>query len=144
MTEHSTVGDFLDAYRAAFEAYDAPAVADLFAYPCQISSDAGAVSVTTVPTRDAWLPQLERLLGGYQVIGVRSADVLEQRVTELTPRLAQADVRWRLVGGEERALYEFDATYTLADLGDGFRIAAIAHNETPKLRALLQRRGGDA
>ena len=51
MTEQSTVGDFLDAYRAAFEAYDAPAVADLFAYPCQITSDAGAVSVP--PSRRA-------------------------------------------------------------------------------------------
>ena len=33
--------DFLDAYRNAFEAFDASAVADLFTYPCQITSDAG-------------------------------------------------------------------------------------------------------
>lgn len=144
MTEHSAVGDFLDAYRAAFEAYDAAAIAELFAYPCQVTSDAGAVSVTAVPTRDAWLPQLERLLAAYEGIGVRSAHVLEHRVTELAPRLAQAVVRWRLIGGEERPLYDFDATYTLADLGDGLRIAAIAHNEAPKLRALLQQRGRNA
>ncbi len=142
--EHSGIQRFFDAHRARFEAYDAPGVADLFAYPCHVTSDVGEVTSATVATRDAWLPQVDRLLAGYRRIGVRSAAVLEQHVTALTERLAQVDVRWQLIGGEERALYDFDATYTLADLGDGFRIAAIAHNETPKLRALLERRGGDA
>ncbi len=137
MTSHSGVQDLLGAYRARFQVYDAAGIADLFTYPCLIMNDAGEVTLTTVPTREAWLPQLERLLAAYQGIGVRSAHVLEQRVTELTPRLAQAVVRWRLIGGEERPLYDFDAAYTLADLGDGLRIAAIARNETPKLRALL-------
>jgi hypothetical protein len=36
-------------------------------------------------------------------------------------------------------IYDFDASYTLADLGEGMRITAIAHNETPRLRALIER-----
>ena len=36
----------------------------------------------TVPTRDLWLPQIERLVEAYQSIGVRSAEVIELRVLE--------------------------------------------------------------
>jgi hypothetical protein len=59
MTERSVAQDFLDAYRAALEAVDVSAIAGLFSTPFQITSDAGAVSVTTVPTAEAWVPQLE-------------------------------------------------------------------------------------
>lgn len=135
MAERSAV-QFLDAYRTAFEALDASAIADLFSYPCQITSG-DEIAVTVVPTREAWVPQLQRLIDGYRAIGFRSAEVLDLRATELTPRLTQAAVHWRLVDGEGRPLYEFKASYTLADFGQGLRISALAHNETPRLRALL-------
>ncbi len=138
MSERSSVQEFLHTYRIAFEAFDVRAILELFSYPCQITSDGGRISVISVPTRDVWLPQIERLMGAYRSIGVRSAEVLELRTTELTPLLAQADVRWRLVGEDGGALYDFEAAYTLADFGDGVLITAIAHNETPRLRALLR------
>jgi hypothetical protein len=140
MGEPSAVQDFLDAYRRAFEAFDVPALVDLFSCPCQITSDADRVVVTDVPSRDAWIPQIERLVAAYRAIGVRSAEVLELHVDELTPRLAQATARWRLVDGDGQPLYEFDASYTLGDLGEGMRITAIAHNETPRLRARIEAR----
>jgi len=90
MGERSKVHDFLDVYRAAFEAFDVSAIADLFAYPCQITSDAGEIEVAVVPTHEAWASQMERLVAAYRKIGVRSAEAGELRVTELTPNLAQA------------------------------------------------------
>jgi hypothetical protein len=128
---------FFDAYRVAFEAFDVGAVADLFSYPCQLTSDAGKIAVTVVPSREVWAPQIERLVAAYRAIGVGSAKIIELQVKELSPQLAQATVRWGLLDGNGRTLYEFDASYTLADLGQGLRITAIAHNETPRLRALL-------
>ncbi|MEO6349457.1 MAG: hypothetical protein ABIP53_02300 [Candidatus Limnocylindrales bacterium] len=139
MGEMAKVREFFDAYRTAFETFEAAAIADLFYYPCQITSDAGAISVVTVPSRDAWLPQLERLIEAYRSIGVRSAEVIELQVFELTPQLAQASITWRLVDEERKPLYDFDAAYTLADPGTGLRITAIAHNETPRLGAALAR-----
>jgi hypothetical protein len=139
MSERSAVGDFLDAYRAAFEAFDVPAIADLFSYPCQITADAAEVAVTTIATREAWVPQLERLVAAYRAIDVRAAEVVEVEVTALAPRLAQATVHWDLVNGAGGRIYGFDASYTLADLGEGLRITAIAHNETPRLRGSLAR-----
>jgi hypothetical protein len=137
MVERSTVESFIDGYRTAFARFDAEAVAGFFAFPCQVTSDAAEVSVTSVPTREAWLPQIERIIGAYRVLGVSTAAVLDLRVTDLTPRLAQAAVRWGLRNRNGDAVYEFDASYALADLGEGFRITAIAHNETPRLRAAL-------
>src|SRR5262249_23491988 len=65
------VSEFLDSYRRAFAAFDAEAIADLFAYPCQLTSGDDEIAVTTVPTREAWLPQVGRLVAAYRVIDVR-------------------------------------------------------------------------
>jgi hypothetical protein len=70
---------------------------------------------------------------------VRSAKVLKLQVVELTPRLAQAAVHWGLRDQQSKAIYDFDASYTLADFGQGMRITAIAHNETPRLRTAIDR-----
>jgi hypothetical protein len=139
MADDSTVQRFLDAYRLVFEAFDVPAIVDTFAFPCQIASEAGEATVTVVPSPEAWIPQIERLVGTYQAIGVRTAELVELRSIELGPRLAVAGVRWRLVAGDGTQLYEFDAAYTLVDRGAGLRIVAIAHNELPKLSGLLER-----
>jgi len=97
------------------------------------------VAVTSLPSRDTWAPQLERLVGAYRMIGARSAQVLQLQSIELSERLTQATVRWRLLDGAGRTLYDFDAAYTLADLGRRTRITAIAHNETARLRACVER-----
>lgn len=99
MNAPSASRSFLDAYRTAFETLDASVIADYFHYPFQITSDAGAVSVTAVPSREAWLPQLERLVGAYLLLGVHTADVLSLQVDDLTPQLGQATVHWGLVTG---------------------------------------------
>jgi hypothetical protein len=129
MVEH-----FLDAYRAGFEAFAVEAMLDLFSYPCQITSDAGEVTVTTVGTREAWAPQIDRLVAAYRETGVRTAEVLELRVTEFTSLLAQVTVHRALPTGRGDPIYDFGASYTLADRGDGMRITAIAHNKTPRPR----------
>ena len=140
MVERSSVEQFLDRYRTAFQRFDVAAVAGHFAFPCQVTSDAAEVTVTSVPSLEAWVPQVERIVGAYRALGVTSADALDIRVIELTPRLAQAAVRWRLRDVSGGLVYEFDASYALADLGDGLRITAIAHNETPRLRAAMEAR----
>ncbi|MDQ3865611.1 MAG: putative glycolipid-binding domain-containing protein [Actinomycetota bacterium] len=136
--DRSSIREFFDAYRAAFETFDVQAVATLFSYPCHVTSGDGVA--VTVATREAWVQQVERLLGSYRTIGVRSAEILELEATELTPRLAHATVRWRLRDRAGLRVYDFAASYTLADPAEGMRITAIAHNETPHLRAAVERR----
>jgi hypothetical protein len=136
--ERYDIEDFLDASRNAFEAFDASAIADLFTYPCQITSDVGERPITTIADREAWAVELERLLDTYREIGVRSAEIVDAQVTELSPRLVQATVRWRLLDQAGGRIYDFDASYTLLDVGQGMQLAAIAHNETARLREALE------
>lgn len=137
MAERSKVEGFIEAYRAGFGVLDVVAIADRFSYPFQITSDDGQIAVVTVPSREAWVPQVERLVGAYRAIGVHSVEALELQVIELTSRLAQAAVHWGLADKAGGRIYAFDASYTLVDLGEGMRITAIAHNETARLRATL-------
>jgi hypothetical protein len=65
-----SVERFLAAYRAGFEALDAEAIAELFAYPCQITTNGDEIEVTTVGSRQAWIRQLERLVDAYRKIGL--------------------------------------------------------------------------
>ena len=142
MSGNAEVEAFLDRYRAAFETFDASAIVDRFELPCQVTGDADEVGSTVVATRESWLRQVEQLLAAYRAIGVRSAAILDLQVSELTPRLAVAAVEWRLVDQTRRPIYDFKAAYTLGDFGAGLRIAAISHNETPRLRAAMARAGG--
>ncbi len=132
-----SVTEFFESYRAAFERSDSAAIADLFAYPCHIASDQGEIDLISVATRQEWIGQIERLLGGYRTIGVASARILELTTSELSPRLVQAILHWGLHDKAGGILYDFRAIYTLAAIDGALRITAIAHNEIPQLRAYL-------
>lgn len=138
--EAAPVAAFFDSYRVAFERSDSSAVADHFAYPSHVTSDTGEIVLMPVAARDDWAAQIEQLLGTYRRIGVSSARILEQTVTELSPRLTQAVVHWGLYDAAGGLLYRFEAAYTLADVRGALRIAALAHNELPKLQARLAER----
>lgn len=137
MPEQAGLNRFFDSYRAAFENFDAAAIADHFGFPLQVTGDAGEIGVTQVASREQWLPVIEGLVGMYRQLRVATAEALAIRPAELTPKLVQATIAWRLIDADGAAIYDFDATYTLADLGKGPRIVAIAHNETPRLQAAL-------
>ena len=135
-----TAGDvraFFDDYRATFARYDAEALADLFAFPFHVVSDTEEIAPMSVGSRDDWLGVLQGLLGGYRTLGVASGEPLAIDVNELSPRLATARVEWELRREDASAIYRFTAVYTLVRSGDRWRVAAIAHDELPKLQAAL-------
>lgn len=131
---------FFESYRNAFERRDVTAIADHFRFPLHVSGDAGEVTVMSIPTIEAWTPQLERLLSAYKQLDVKTARMVEVRITRFSPRLAQAAVHWALESSTAKTIYEFDATYTLAGTGASQKIAAIAHNEQLRAREMLQKR----
>lgn len=136
--------EFFESYRAAFGQLDAAAVADHFAYPCHVTSDAAEIGLSAIPARLEWMDQVERLLGRYRAIGFASAHVLGLTVTAISPRVTQAVVHWALRDRAGDPLYDFHASYTLVDTGGTLRIAAMAHDEIPRYRAYLARRGRPA
>ena len=136
-TIEQRVEAFLRSYRTAFEQLDSAQIAAHFAFPLHLASDSGEITLTVVPSLGDWLPQLERLVGAYRTIGLRSAQPEEARIQVVSPRLLQVQVRWRLLGGRGAELYTFTTGYTLAEEQEGLRIVALAHDELPLLRGRL-------
>ncbi len=83
------------------------------------------------------LTDRQGLLGAYRSLGVVDAEPLELDVTELTPELSSAHVRWALRRDDGSGVYNFTAFYTLVVVERGFQVAAVAHDELPKLQAAL-------
>lgn len=139
-TTHSVIA-FIDSYRAAFERLDAAAIAEHFAYPGHLASGGGdEVLLVPVTERAEWTRQIERLIAEYREVDFGRTRVLDVRIIELAPNLVQAAVHWGLEDAAGRRLYTFTSSYTLVrDAVGTTRIAAVAHDEQPKLRACLKR-----
>jgi hypothetical protein len=137
--DHTDGERFIEGYKATFESFDLEAITGWFAFPCQVASEGEHVTVVSVPTGDAWRPQIARIIGAYRLLGVVRAEILDLRAVPVTPRVGHAVVTWGLRGADDAAIYDFHASYTLADTGAGLRIIAIAHDETPRLMAAVAR-----
>ena len=139
MPDVDATSAFIESYRRTFESFDVDAVVACFTYPLQVAGEADAVRVESVPDAGAWRPQIERIVGAYRALGVRTATIERLDVVPVSPGIAHAVVRWALTGTDDRPVYEFTASYLLVDTAGGPRIGAIAHNEGPRLvRALAQ------
>ena len=136
---HTQISAFFDSYRTAFERQDAAAIADHFSYPGLVTSDAGEIVLVPITNREEWIGKLEQLLGMYRAIAVSSARVLNLVLTEISPRLVQAHLHWALDNAAGERLYDFEASYTLANRAGTFHITAIAHNEMPQYQACYAR-----
>lgn len=131
---------FFESYRGAFERLNGDEIAGHFAYPCHMTTDAGKIELTAILGRDEWRGQVERLVAMYREIGVGSARILQMTSTDLSPRVVQAAIHWRLCDGSGAGLYDFRALYTLVEVDGGLRIAALAHDEIPRVQEFMARR----
>ncbi len=138
-TVGSSISAFFDSYRTAFEHQDAAVIADHFAYPGLVTSDAGSIVLVPITNRQEWIGRVEQLLGMYRAIEVGSARVLDLTLTEISPRLVQAHIHWALHSAAGERLYDFEAIYTVAHTDGAFHITAIAHDELPHYQACFAR-----
>jgi hypothetical protein len=142
MPDRAAAEAFIDAYRRTFETFDVAAIAACYAFPVQVVGETDGVSVVSIPVAEAWIPQVERIVGAYRLLGVAGATVARLDIDEVTPGIAHATVTWSLHTASGDPVYDFTASYTLADLPEGTRIVVIAHDETPKLLAAVARARG--
>lgn len=124
----SEVESFFTSYREAFERSDAAAVAGHFGESVHVASDIHSGVRVDFMTGAEWRAAIEQLLARYQTLGVKTAEPRRLEVLEISARLAQASLHWAL-SDRDRALYDFQALYTLASDGTRWRIVAIAHDE---------------
>src|SRR6266481_6034936 len=136
----STVRAFLESYRDAFERLDAAAIADHFAYPSHITGDADEIALLQLSNRQDCLTAVEKVVAMHRELEAPSGTIRDLSIVELSPRLTQASLTMEVHGGAGEALYDFEAVYTLAETRTGRRIAAIAHNQIPRLLECIARR----
>lgn len=127
---------FFASYSQAFHRFDAADLARHFCYPCHIVAEGDALSLSAIASTAEYVAIITRFLSLYRRVGVRGGAILELATTFLSPRLAFVIIHWRVDGDNAAPLYEFDSAYTLVKPADDWRIAAIAHNEMPRLFAL--------
>jgi hypothetical protein len=134
---------FFQTYCAAFEALDVEAIADCVAYPSHVVSDGDEVGLIAIANRQECLATMGRVVELHRQLGGPSGRIHDLTILELSPRLVQASLRMDVRDRASNHLYDFQATYSLARSSDAWRIAAISHNQIPRLlRCIAQRQSG--
>jgi hypothetical protein len=84
-------------------------------------------------------PAVDRVLQLHRRIGARSGRPLLLEITELSPRLAGLMLRFEMQDADGAPLYDYQGFYSLVATDEGYRIAAICHNQLPRLLACVAR-----
>ncbi len=125
--------DFFQRYRAAFDALDGDAVADLWHVPCAIaSSHAGDAhgGVTWWHDDAPMRANMRSLCDVYRSSGYARATFELLAITPLGPHHAFADVAWALRRADGSLLQAFRTGYQLIRSAQGLRVLlCIAHDE---------------
>lgn len=125
-----TLRDYFSRYGAAFEAYDADAIAAHFALPALFVRDGVTVPVDS---REALLESVEGLLALHRAWDVEKARVAHVTELESAPGHRIARVDWRLGRRVSRLGWTYATTYVLVpdDTEDGWQIAAALTHDAP-------------
>lgn len=119
---------YFERYAAAFEAYDAAAIAAHYAVPALLVRDGVP---TTLDSPAAVRDSVERLLDLHRAWGVETSRVAAVAEVEAAPEHRIARVDWRLGRRASRVRWTYTTTYVLvqaADGADGLIAAALTHD----------------
>jgi len=135
----SAVLEFLASYRTAFAAYDTRAIVDHYAFPCAIIGDSETITPLVFKGAEQCSAGVDYVLSLHRQVGVTQGKPLLLEITELSPRLAGMNIRYQWQDKTGKPLYDFQGFYSLARTEAGYRIAAICHNQLPRLLACAGR-----
>ena len=129
---------FLETYRDAFERYDAEAIVSHFNLPSHIVSDGPEIALITYATAEECAAGIRKILELHRRIGVSSGQVLEFAVTGLAANMVSFMLRYQFRDRHGSELYDFQGVYSIVRQPAGWRIAAITHNQVPRLMACVE------
>jgi hypothetical protein len=130
-----SVAAFFTNYRRTFEAMDAAGLSAFHSYPV-LTTNAEANQQAFGSPAD-YASAVAPLLRSYRELGLERVKMLDLDVIPLAASLVVAVVDWEMIVRDDRPLYRHRASYTLVSK-EGWRIAAVAFDEAPKLRAALR------
>jgi hypothetical protein len=127
------VEDALAAYFEAYEQFRIEEILNWFLLPCHVVSDAAEVMQLPLATREACRAGVQRVLDWHRSLGAARSRIVEHVTMELSPRISCVDVKVDVEDGAGLKLYDFEAVYTFVRSGESWRVAAITHNQIPRL-----------
>jgi hypothetical protein len=139
MQLNDSVREFFANYCRAFEAFDANTLSTFFSYPVLFTSADSVQPQTIIASSSDYVVTIAPLLQTYRDLSVASGTVAGLETIVLAPSLVIAVVDWDIIASSGDLLYSHQVSYTLVRI-DGWRIAALALDELPKLRAALHAR----
>jgi len=128
-----TLEDAMSVYFAAYTKGDVDEILDWFLLPCHFVSDADEVALMPLATREACRTGVERVVNWHRDLGVEGRRIVKQSIIELSPRISCVDVVVDVLVAGGLKLYDFEAVYTFVRREETWRIAAIIHNQLPRL-----------
>lgn len=127
--------DTLTRYAKAFEDFDAQAVVDCCQFPIVAVS---GETTTHFETKDAFLPQIKRLLRTYRAFGVTEVRIKKREEFPLSGDLNSTNVTWQLANDTGSPVIEFNHTYVQdTSLKGGPFVFIVSHNEERLWRELI-------
>jgi hypothetical protein len=135
------VTDLENALAVYFKAYEDNRIEDIldwFLIPCHFVSDAEE-GVTPMPlaSREACRAGVQRVLDWHGELGVAGCRVTKQAIMSLSPRMSCVDVKVDVENRASAKLYDFEAIYTFVRSDEAWKVAAITHNQIPRLLACV-------
>jgi hypothetical protein len=135
------VQDALAAYFRAYEEDRIDEILEWFLLPCHFVSDAeDGVTLMPLKTKEDGRAGVQRVLDWHREVGAARRRIDKQVVMELSPRLSCVDIKVNVEDAAGATLYDFEALYTLVREGADWRVAAITHNQIPRLLACVRAR----
>jgi hypothetical protein len=128
----------LDAYFAAYQRGSIDEIVDWFLLPCHFVSDADEVALMPLATKEACRAGVEKVVNWHRYLGVKERRIVKQLIIELSPRIICVDVKVDVERDEGVKLYDFEAVYTFVRRDANWRVAAITHNQIPRLLSCVR------
>jgi hypothetical protein len=131
------VEDALALYFKAYEQHRIDEILDWFLLPCHFVSDADEVKQMPLSTKEECRPGVQKVLDWHRSLGAERNRIAKQIIIELSPRISCVDVKVDVEDSVGVKLYDFEAVYTFVRSASTWRIAAITHNQIPRLSQRL-------
>ena len=81
---------------------------------------------------------VQKALDWHRGLGAERSRIAKQIIIELSPRISCVDVKVDVEDSTAVKLYDFEAVYTFVRSASTWRIAAITHNQIPRLSSCVQ------
>lgn len=127
--------DFFDQYAAAYQSYDADAVADMYFLPAVLMSD-DAKSVYT--SHDAIVVVIEELMQKFQALGVMEFEAEVCQAMKLSENIMFCNVKWNFRNITNEVVFSCFVSYTMQSDNEQLKIiVSVTDDEERELDRLL-------